>query len=113
MTARLNLKIYRGTSFAETFVWTENGLPVDLTTWQAKIQIKPDSGTPAYTLSSADGQIILGADGSIAVTLDPAFTATMAVGSYDWDILLMDATGFIQPPLLYGIVTVYQGVTTW
>lgn len=109
--ALYNPTIYVGTTFSQTFYWTENGVAVDLTDYQAKASAK--SATALYEWSSSAGQILLGSDGSVSSILDEAFTSTMVPGSYVWDILLIDALGNVLPPMLSGVMTVLQGITAW
>ena len=108
-----NLTIYRGTTFSERLVWTENSVPVDMTGWKAKTQIRSSVTNAAYILSTDGGEITLGAAGEIDLELDTEATATMLPGSYVWDILLMNPQGSIRPPIVSGTVTVLQGVTVW
>ena len=108
-----NFRIYRGTLFSERLVWTENGIPVDLTGWQAKAQIKSVAIGAAYELATAAGSIALGSNGEIDLVLDAIQTALMQPGSYSWDILLKNPTGDILPPIVSGTVTVLQGITVW
>jgi hypothetical protein len=108
-----NLRIYRGTLFSERFVWTENLVPINLTGWQAKAQIKNATTGVAYVLSTDAGTIALGSAGEIDLVLDAQATIEMIPNSYAWDLLLKNPQGDILPPFISGVATVLQGVTTW
>lgn len=108
-----NLTIYRGTVFSERLLWTENSIAVDLGGWKAKARLRNEATGSAYDLSTDTGEIELGSSGEIDLLLNADNTAVMQLGSYVWDILLMNTHGDIQPPMISGIATVLQGVTVW
>jgi hypothetical protein len=105
------MTIYKGTTFSQVFVWSENDLPVDLSSWEAKMQIKSASDT--YTITSDTGGITLGDAGEIGLIFSSAFTSEMVAGSYKYDLLLRTDLGVIMPPIVSGMITVIQGVTSW
>lgn len=105
-----NPTIYVGTTFDFTFNWKVNNEIVDRTGYQAKAKAK--SSTASFEWSSDAGQIILGSDSSISILLSDSFTKGLTAGSYVWDILITDTSGKIYPPVVAGVITVLQGVTT-
>lgn len=106
-----NPTIYIGAAFDFTFTWKVNNEIVDRTGYQAKAKAK--SSTASFEWSSGAGQIILGSDSTITMVLPSSFTSGLTPGSYTWDILIMDTLGKIYPPVVAGVITVLQGVTTW
>ena len=106
-----NFIVYCGTTFSEVFVWSENDALVNLTGWEAQMQMR--SPTATYSILSSDGQINLGVTGEISLTLDSHTTTSMLPGTYVWDLLLKNSDGEIQPPMVSGVATVLQGITVW
>jgi hypothetical protein len=108
-----SFRIYKGTSFSERFIWSENDIPVDLTGWDAQVQLKSTGNGEIISLSVDDGTIALGNNGEIDLALDPTATALLIPGSYAWDILLKNPNGIIIAPIVSGVATIIQGVTVW
>lgn len=121
---KYNLTIWQGATFGLNIsVQTADGSALNLTNYSARMQIRNtyDSGAPAETLTSANGEITLsGATGNIAISLDATRTANIFVdlsGSgkppktiYVYDLELIDNANTVSK-LLYGEATVYGEVT--
>ena len=113
MAGRYDFEIVPGTTFSRSLVWNdENGVPVDLTGWAAHMQIRTwPLEALAADLSTAGGGIILGgSDGTIALTIAAAVTATIRPGVAKYDLFLTNLTPATSC-LLYGDVIVRRGVT--
>jgi hypothetical protein len=92
-----------------------NGTPVDLTGYAARMQIRPNAASSTLTASittsaTADGSIVVGANGQVTATLTDEKTAAIAAGTYEYDIFVDDAGG-ASNCLSRGIVTVEGRVT--
>ncbi len=68
--------------------------PVDMTGWSAKMQIKSDVGaaTTLLELTTANGRILLGADGSIKIKVEATVT-NVPWRSAGFDLFLKDTQG--------------------
>lgn len=85
--------------------WTIGGVAVNLATAYAsgRMQIRR-SGTQTSallgTLTTEDGGLVLGTDGTLTANLPYAFTSTLPVGTHSFDVRLIDNLG--QPHYCYG-----------
>jgi len=112
--AKYNLYLYRGATFSEHFTWKdENGTPIDLTGFTARMQLREQvESTEAFlNLTSENGGISLGGVlGMIEVVASA--TATSAVnatsGVYDLELVASDGT---VTRLLEGLVIISPEVT--
>lgn len=91
----------------------DNGLPVDLTSWTARMQIRTStaSSTVAVDMTTANGRIVLGGTaGTIRLLLSDAVTAGISItsGVYDLELIAPDTT---VRRLIYGNVTLVKEVT--
>lgn len=121
---KYNLTIWQGATFGLNIsVQTANGAALDLTNYSARMQIRNtyDSGAPAETLTSANGEIVMGGvSGNLTISLAATRTANIFVdlsGSgkppktiYVYDLELIDNANTVSK-LLYGEATVYGEVT--
>jgi hypothetical protein len=100
--ATYNLIIEIGATFNFVFIYSVNGAPVDLTVpgWKAAMQVRTgfdQSLFPGFDCTSENGMIVLGADGSVNVTVPESVTELLdstvfTLGVYD--LKLTDPTGF-------------------
>jgi hypothetical protein len=103
--------VERGTTFKRTLGWRVGGLPVDVTGFTARLELRRTLAqpTPDYTLTSdPGGGIVMGkADGRIDVTTTPEWSSAMksAIYFYWLDI----NTGSEVTRLIEGRVTVKEG----
>jgi hypothetical protein len=91
----------------------DNGLPVDLTNWTARMQIRAslESAAAAVDMTTANGRIVLGGTaGTVRLLLSDTVTAGISLtnGVYDLELIAPDAT---VRQLLYGKVTIAKEVT--
>lgn len=86
--------------------------PVDLSAYTARLQIRrtPATTTTLLSLTSASGAIVLGADGSVAVTITPVLTAALSFTSAVYDLELISPTDDVTR-LVEGTVTLSKEVT--
>lgn len=113
MAGRYDFTIVTNTDLSRVLTWfDENGDPVAMPGWSAHLQIR---GWPVAALladmSTASGGVTLDpADGTIALSLAAAVTATLPAGVAKYDLLVTNLTPATSC-LLYGDVIVRAGVT--
>lgn len=118
MAGTKNITIEKGATFSTTFTWSTKDAqnvitPIDLTTWSARAQMREEheSTLPVVSLTSAlAGGIVLGAQGTIAITIGATATAAVPIDKGVWDIELEDSLGNVIR-LLEGKVTFKPEVT--
>jgi hypothetical protein len=76
----LNLEVEQGATFRKRLTWKAAGVPVDLTGYSARMQVRADYGAPLLLeLGTGDGGIALGgAEGTIELFIGAADTAKIA-----------------------------------
>ena len=113
MAGRYDFTIVSNTDFSRVLQWFDsNGDPVAMPGWSAAMMIK---GWPVpellASLSTAGGGIVLDpSDGTIALSIAAAVTATIPAGVAKYDLFITNLTPATSC-LLYGDVIVRQGVT--
>jgi hypothetical protein len=111
--ADYDLLIEQGATFDLSIVWKDNeGTPIDLTGYSARMQIRKNYDTePVISLTSdSDGGIVLGGeDGTIDITIDAETTENIEIrrGRYDLEIELAG----IVTRLTQGTVDISREVT--
>lgn len=113
MAGTYNLLCEQGATFSRQITWLDsNGVPVDLTSYTARMQVREtvESSSTLFDLTSGAGDITLGgAAGTITVTISAAATAAVAAGCYVYDLELV--TGTLVYRILQGEFTVDAEVT--
>lgn len=113
-SSRHNFTIEQGATLMKPFIWKDSdGVPVDLTGYTAKMQVRqsPQSGTVLLELSTSNGRITLGgAAGTITLALTAAITAAIAWRRGVYDIELTSGDGTVTR-LLEGEIQVSKEVT--
>jgi hypothetical protein len=105
----------QGATVSETLYWKigDPAVPVDLTGFTARMSLK-SQGTQALSLTTENTRIVLGGTaGSIALSVDATTSASLAAGSYAYDLELV--SGDVVPVvtrLLKGFVKVPANITT-
>lgn len=110
--ATINLLIAQGADNAYSFRYSNDGVPVDLTGWSARAQIRSDYGGDIYlTLTAQD--IPLTSDGVIQITIPHTVTEATEWNAWTsgvWDLELVDPNGGVTR-FAAGRVTISQDVT--
>lgn len=93
---KYNITLYQGASFERIFAWKIDGVPVSLTGYSARMQVRRNHPSPiaVITLTTENDGIVLG--GSVGtVTLQMSAEETEAVGAaeYIYDIELESPAG--------------------
>lgn len=94
---RYNITVVKGTTFTLSPVWKVDNLPVDITGYDADLQVRDVSNTLITEMSTTNGRaVISGALGQVTVTLTAAQTAALAAGTYTYGLNLIapDATTY-------------------
>lgn len=113
--AKYNLTCWQGKTFEKPFYFA-NGPdknPTKMNGWTARMQIRPsiDSSTVALELTTENNRIVIDGDrGIVTLVISAADTATLASGSYKYDLELITASGRVYGPL-YGSFRVKAEVT--
>jgi len=100
MPATIDLVVYAGDTFRETFVVTSEGSPVDLSDYTFLAQVKADrnDANPLKTFSVDDGDA---ETGQIVLTMSGTDTAALVVGDIEsftgvWDFQTTDGDGIVR-----------------
>lgn len=112
MAGRYKITIDQGTTWRQLMTYKEDGDPTDLTTYTARMQIRPsfESATVLATLTTANGGITLGgALGTVLLTLTATQTAAIPPGTYLYDLELVNGPEVTR--LVEGQVVVRPEVT--
>jgi len=111
---KLNLVAYQGASWDYTLTWLAGGTPVNLTGYQARMQVREsyDASTPILSLTAGTGITLGGTAGTIY--LEASATTTAAFDGvpnkqYIYDLELENAG--IETRLVEGTFTVNPEVT--
>ena len=115
---QLDICIKKGATFTLPITYKDDdGLPIDLTNYTAKMQIRtsPTSTEVIVDLTTENGGIIIDADlGLVTIYIDSDTTAALdalACGAYDFFIFLPGATLVYAD--LYGYVKIVERTTKW
>ncbi len=95
------LEFRTNTTLRESFlVEDDDGNAVDLTGYTALAQLVTAPGEAPYLeMSTADGTITLGADGSVELTVDVDVMFALDEFSGEWDLLLKSPDGTVEAKL--------------
>lgn len=115
MTATLyDITIEQGATFRLSLAWKDStGVPVNLTGYSARMQVRRShgDGVAQLDLSTGNGSITLGgAGGTIEVVASASATDAMTARSGVYDLELESAAGVVTR-LMEGKVTVMPSVT--
>lgn len=109
----VDLCIPQGATFSRVIRWKADGVNVNLTSFTARMQIRPTaaSATTTLALTTENGRIALGGSaGTITLTISATDTAAITAGRYVYDLELVAANGTVTR-LLQGVITVSANVT--
>lgn len=92
--ATLNMTCWQGASFDYTLTWKLNNVPVDLTAYSARMQVREtyDSTATILALASGSGITLGGTAGTIYIEASPVTTAALDAtpsGQYVYDLELI------------------------
>ena len=98
---KANLIVVQGITFRCTFDYKVDGTPVDMTGWQAYMDLYQGEEHK----HDLDNCVMAGADGKIQIHMTPHDTKSIEPGKYQYDIVLEDTQGD-NVRLSAGVVTV-------
>jgi hypothetical protein len=111
-----NLVLDQGAShvFAYDWISQSTGLPLDLTDYSGKMQIRsaPDDEEVLLELSTANGRITMGGvNGEVLLTIEPADTIGIDWSDAWYDLFLTNTNDNSVVRLAKGFVTVLNRIT--
>lgn len=103
----------QGTTIERRLTWKRNAVPVDLTGWIARMEVRDKiGGLLLFRLDTSNGKLTLGGTaGTIDVRITATETSTWLFKAGVYDLELEDTNGKVGR-LLQGKVKVNQQVTT-
>lgn len=110
---KLNIVIEQGTTFNPVFTYSdENNTPIDLTGYDARMQIRSSktASTTIDDLTVGDGITLGGAAGTITLLISDTDTAAFTFKNAVYDLELISGSGVVTR-LLEGSVTLKTETT--
>lgn len=112
LPARVPLAVPQGITFRRRFHWSLDGVAVDLTGWDAHMQVRRFASADTVLADLTPGAgITLGADGYIDLMLTAGQTAELPVTKAVYDLRLIQPGGGDTIGFLTGPFTVTPAVT--
>jgi hypothetical protein len=114
--ATVNLTIYQGSTFSQEFQWKSGdpAVPVDLTGYAARMQIREKISSPNYivNLTTENGGIVIrdAVNGKFSIEISADATTTMNFKTAVYDLEFVSPDGIVRR-LLGGTVTLSPEVT--
>lgn len=113
------LCVYEGATFDRTItLYDDEDQPFDLTGWSARMQVREYRDAPLLLeLSTDNGRITLGADGTIRLQVDAATTDALPIvydyeqWRYDLELYRMDGGTEVVLRPIFGVVVAYPAIT--
>lgn len=99
IAGKLSITSRRGETHDETITLSIDGSPVDLSTYTALLQIREDRNEDSplkLTLSTENGRLVLGSDGSIRRVIDATTMASLREDTYFYDLAIESPSGVID-----------------
>lgn len=102
-----NFTIYKGITFARSFVWKDSAsVAVPITGWTAYLDARRSpSKAVAFSLTCT---IPTGTDGKTVVAYTAAQTDALTAGDYKYDLVFLNDSGERVGPLVAGTITVEE-----
>jgi hypothetical protein len=112
-----DLSIDQGADWSWTIRWKvgstqRNAVPVNLTNFTARMQIRQkfESPQPIISLTTQNGRIVIGPDASFQTNIPSSTTATLPPGKFVYDFEAVSPTGIVTK-LVRGTVSIIPEVT--
>lgn len=95
--ATLNLNCWQGANWDYSLTWTTNGTAVNLTGYNARMQVRTtyDSNDSVLSLTAGTGITLGGTAGSILLDASATATAAIEEGQYVYDLELITPGGYV------------------
>lgn len=108
LAATYGLTIDQGATYSQTLTWKNpSKVPINLSGYTARMQIrgKRTSQSVSFSLTTENGGITLGdADGTIDLYISATDSASLAVGTYVYDLELITPSGSVVRLLMGNFV---------
>ena len=105
----VDLSIYTGDTFTQTFAWVEDGEPVSLSGWTGAAMIK--SAVGGTTIATFAVEVVNSAGGVFRLRLTAAETAALDAGTSGvWDVQFTHTDERVKTPVV-GTVTIEGDIT--
>lgn len=110
---KYDIELDQGATFVLQLVYKDgSGATIDLTGYSAHMQIREEVGGKVYATANTSGnRIVLGADGSIVVTIPHSETSKIDIERGIYDLFLAEPFGAPVLKILYGDVAVNPSVS--
>lgn len=108
--AEYPIKMRQGDTYKRTLTWLVSKTPVDLTGYDARLQIRESADDTTAALDASDYLTLGGEEGTIDIEIPANETATLDPGRYVYDLEVESAGGEVTT-LLAGSVKVTAEVT--
>jgi hypothetical protein len=108
-----DILIEQGTTYSQVITYKDNGAPVSLTGYTARMQVRAtlESASTLVELTTANSRIALGGTaGTITLTISATDTAALTAGRGVYDLELVSGSGIVTR-LLQGVCTISRNVT--
>lgn len=108
---QLDLNLVYNRTYSKTFTITDSSdLPIDLTTYTAKMQIRDcDTSTLYLELTHSSGIALGGSNGTMAITITDEQTEAFTFEVANYDLVLI--AGGVHLDVLYGQVVMHEDIT--
>lgn len=115
MEPQYKLNIRPGATFRQTFVWIEDGQPINLIGWTARAHFRDAEGHLWIDMTTENGGITLTSDGNILLYISALDTIGLQAitDTLMWDLLIQDVGGEIYPPVIEGVAEITPTITQW
>lgn len=111
---KLDLELFAGATFDYTLTYIAGGVPVDVSDFDARMQVRPSyPGAVVFDLSVGSGIVLGGTAGTIGLSIAPEDSAALGVTrqtAFIYDLELEDSDGTVVR-LVEGTFLVYPEVT--
>ncbi len=101
----------QGSTFRKEYIVKQNGVPVNITGWTAKLGGKRNVNQAALDVdlsSTGNTIVIVGATGTVTITATPAITRTWPVGEVRFQLEFIEAT--VVQTYVVGIINVIKEI---
>ena len=107
----LDLRMYQGATWQYELTWLEDDVPVDLTSYTARLQVREFVNSDSTILDiDTDSEIVLGgAAGTITMTVAASVTTNIEPGFFVYDLEMI--TGATVTRLIQGAFIVTPEIT--
>ena len=95
---KYNFVCPQGATFSKQLTWEIDDIPVDLTTYTARMQVreKYTSPSPIINLTTENGGIVLGGDeGTIDIEINAFTTSGIVAKEYVYDLELVTSSSIV------------------